>query len=228
MCPATKTKPPAKAERLVYAARAVPCAQDIGLRDFSTSRAGIATLICASFTLHRDTIADFAPNPTVVETLRNSGLGRVHVLDWRSAEPVDELEPPIDLVGLCQGGWLSLVYAAHFPHKVGHSFWWARRSTLPPIFPRSHNGPHKCRLPHWSNFVGAYGRSVLGKSVLHIWGSLLSIKDERKLLQIPAESDADAAEHVLSYFQGWYHTTVGDDISKMTPDEEVLLLHVME
>src|SRR5579871_5709886 len=118
MCPATKTKPPAKAERLVYAARAVPCAQDIGLRDFSTSRAGIATLICASFTLHRDTIADFAPNPTVVETLRNSGLGRVHVLDWRSAEPVDELEPPIDLVGLCQGGWLSLVYAAHFPHKV--------------------------------------------------------------------------------------------------------------
>jgi len=31
---------------------------------------------------------------------------------------VDEIGPPVDLVGLCQGGWLSLVYAARFPGKV--------------------------------------------------------------------------------------------------------------
>jgi pimeloyl-ACP methyl ester carboxylesterase len=31
---------------------------------------------------------------------------------------VDELTPPVDLVGLCQGGWLALVYAARFPGKV--------------------------------------------------------------------------------------------------------------
>ncbi len=57
------------------------------------------------------------------------------VTDWRSATPetryftidnyladlnvaVDELGPPVDLVGLCQGGWLALVYAARFPNKV--------------------------------------------------------------------------------------------------------------
>ncbi len=105
------------------------------LRDFSISREGIATLLCAPFALHRATVADFAPGHSIVESLRNSGLGRVHVTDWHSAEPdmrflsidnyladlnvtVDELKPPVDLVGLCQGGWLSLVYAARFPHKV--------------------------------------------------------------------------------------------------------------
>jgi pimeloyl-ACP methyl ester carboxylesterase len=30
---------------------------------------------------------------------------------------VDELGPPVDLIGLCQGGWLALVYAARFPKK---------------------------------------------------------------------------------------------------------------
>ncbi|MEQ6411013.1 alpha/beta hydrolase, partial [Salmonella enterica subsp. enterica serovar Enteritidis] len=31
---------------------------------------------------------------------------------------VDTIGPPVDLAGLCQGGWLSLLYAARFPDKV--------------------------------------------------------------------------------------------------------------
>ena len=31
---------------------------------------------------------------------------------------VDEIGGPVDLVGLCQGGWMALLYAARFPAKV--------------------------------------------------------------------------------------------------------------
>jgi pimeloyl-ACP methyl ester carboxylesterase len=31
---------------------------------------------------------------------------------------VDEIGAPVDLIGLCQGGWMALVYAARFPGKV--------------------------------------------------------------------------------------------------------------
>src|SRR5580700_2702976 len=57
------------------------------------------------------------------------------VTDWRPATPqmrfwsiddylatlnvlVDELGGAVDLVGLCQGGWMALIYAARFPGRV--------------------------------------------------------------------------------------------------------------
>ncbi len=105
------------------------------LRDFSYGSAGQPTLVCAPYALHRALIADFAPGHSIVETLHAGGVERVFLTDWRSATTemrylsidsyladlniaVDEIGPPVDLVGLCQGGWLSLIYAARFPHKV--------------------------------------------------------------------------------------------------------------
>src|SRR6202008_2166533 len=80
-------------------------------------------------------IAHFAPDHSIVERLQQSGLDRIYLTDWRSATPdmrylaidhyladlnvaVDEIGAPVDLIGLCQGGWLSLVYAARFSEKV--------------------------------------------------------------------------------------------------------------
>ena len=105
------------------------------LRDFSAGCDGQPALVCAPFALHRPLIADFAPGHSIVEALRANGVARVFVTDWRSATAemrylsidsyladlnvaVDDIGPPVDLVGLCQGGWLALVYAARFPHKV--------------------------------------------------------------------------------------------------------------
>jgi hypothetical protein len=107
----------------------------MSLRDFSCGEGGTPTLICAPFALHTATIADFAPGRSVVEALRGGGIERLFVTDWRSAGAdmrflsidsylaelnvaVDELGAPVDLVGLCQGGWMALVYAARFPRKV--------------------------------------------------------------------------------------------------------------
>ena len=92
-------------------------------------------LVCAPYALHGALIADFAPGHSLVEALQKDGVNRIYVPDWRSAVPdmrylsidnylaelnvaIDEIGAPVDLVGLCQGGWLSLVYAARFPGKV--------------------------------------------------------------------------------------------------------------
>jgi poly(3-hydroxyalkanoate) synthetase len=105
------------------------------LRDFSRRQAGHPVLICAPYALHRALVADFAPGHSIVASLQSSGLDRLYVTDWRSAAPdmrflsidnylaelnvaIDQIGPPIDLVGLCQGGWLALIYAARFPEKV--------------------------------------------------------------------------------------------------------------
>jgi poly(3-hydroxybutyrate) depolymerase len=85
--------------------------------------------------LHGGAIADLAPGHSLVAAMRRAGAGRLFVADWRSASPrmrflgiddyladlnllVDELGGVVDLVGLCQGGWMALVYAARFPAKV--------------------------------------------------------------------------------------------------------------
>ena len=107
----------------------------VRLRDFSTAAIGAPTLLCAPFALHDGAIADFAIGHSLVGALCQAGLQRVFVTDWRSADDdmrlltiddylaqlnvlVDDIGAPVDLIGLCQGGWMALVYAARFPEKV--------------------------------------------------------------------------------------------------------------
>ena len=109
--------------------------KSVRLRDFSTGKEGVPTLLCAPFALHGAAVADLAPGHSLVAALREAGLKRLFVSDWRSATAdmrflaiddyladlnvlVDRLGGSVDLVGLCQGGWLSLLYAARFPAKV--------------------------------------------------------------------------------------------------------------
>jgi poly(3-hydroxyalkanoate) synthetase len=105
------------------------------LRDFSRAGRGQPVLICGPYALHSTLIADFAAGHSIIERLQQSAIDRIFLTDWRSASPdmrylsidqyladlnvaVDEIGAPVDLIGLCQGGWLSLVYAARFPEKV--------------------------------------------------------------------------------------------------------------
>ena len=105
------------------------------LRSFSRTGSANPVLVCAPYAQHNALIADFAPRHSIVEALQSESLDRVYVTDWRSASPdmrflsidsyladlnvaIDEIGLPVDLIGLCQGGWMSLVYAARFPEKV--------------------------------------------------------------------------------------------------------------
>jgi poly(3-hydroxybutyrate) depolymerase len=106
------------------------------LRDYSPPGAtGIATIVDAPYAGHSAMIADYHKGQSLIETLLGNGLGRVFLTDWKSATEdmkdleidqylaelnvcVDDLGARVNLVGLCQGGWLSAMYAARFPCKV--------------------------------------------------------------------------------------------------------------
>jgi polyhydroxyalkanoate depolymerase len=107
----------------------------MNMRDFSTSKTGIYTLLVAPYAGHTAVIADFHKGQSLVETLIASGIKRVCVTEWKSATTamkdydidmylrelntcVDDLGGIVNLVGLCQGGWLSAMYAVRFPKKV--------------------------------------------------------------------------------------------------------------
>ena len=118
--------------------------ETVQLRDFSAvpsvpgrRDAGgcVPALVCAPLALHGAAIADLASGHSLVAALRDAGLMRLFLTDWRSATAemqflgidnyladlnvlVDQIGPPIDLIGLCQGGWMALIYAARFPAKV--------------------------------------------------------------------------------------------------------------
>lgn len=107
----------------------------VRLRDFALVKHGVPTVLCTPLALHGAAVADLAAGHSLVTALRNAGIERLYMADWRSATPdmrflgiddylaalnviVDHLGGLVDLVGLCQGGWLSLIYAARFPAKV--------------------------------------------------------------------------------------------------------------
>jgi len=107
----------------------------VRLRDYTTAEHGVPTLLCTPLALHGGTVADLAPRHSLVAALIGGGIDRLFGVDWRSASPdmrfrgiddylsdlnvlVDHVGGPVDLIGLCQGGWLAMVYAARFPGKV--------------------------------------------------------------------------------------------------------------
>jgi len=162
------------------------------LRDFSASNAkttDTATLVDAPYAGHSSTIADYAKGQSLIETLRASGLPRVLATDWKSATPemrdfdidkylaeinviVDDLGGAVNLVGLCQGGWMSAMYASRFPGKV-------RTLVLAgsPIDTDAGDGPikhmaHRLPMSFYEELVTAGGGRMLGRLMLAGWKSM--------------------------------------------------------
>ena len=110
--------------------------QSVRLRRFGAPEASAEPiLIVAPYAIHGAGIVDFAEGHSLVATLMAAGLPGLYVLERRSATPemrfqtiddsladlnvaVDDVGGRAQLVGVCQGGWLSLAYAARFPRKA--------------------------------------------------------------------------------------------------------------
>ncbi len=106
------------------------------LRDFSQKDAGPPVVVVAPFAVHDAQLADLASGHSLVAALLANGCSRLFLVEWKSAEPatklgtidsqlaalnvaIDDAGAPVDLIGLCQGGWLSLLFAGRFPAKIG-------------------------------------------------------------------------------------------------------------
>jgi poly(3-hydroxyalkanoate) synthetase len=195
------------------------------LRDFSTRPDGVPTLVCTPYALHGAVIADFAPGHSLVKTLREAGLHRVYLTEWRSAGPdmrfltidnyladlnvmVDELGPPVDLVGLCQGGWMALIYAARFPGKV-------RRLILAgaPVDVRAGHSmladlTEKIPLSTFAEIVRLGEGRVIGSRVLELWGPALAAEESVQVLQLADDIGAAQARELERRFAEWYAWTL--------------------
>ncbi len=174
--------------------------QSMRLREFSRGNATQPPLlVCAPYALHSALIADFAPSHSLVEALQNYGMGRLYVSDWCSATPdmrqlsidnyladlnvaIDEIGAPVDLVGLCQGGWLSLIYAARFPGKVRRL---VLAGTPVDISTPSELSRMVAALPQaaFEQMVRQGDGIVSGERMLKLWSSPFSRQDVEAVLQ---------------------------------------------
>ncbi|WFU68567.1 alpha/beta fold hydrolase [Bradyrhizobium sp. CB2312] len=192
------------------------------LRDCSRTRSGQPALVCAPYALHRALIADFAPGHSVVQSLQSGGIDRVYLTDWRSATPdmrylsidsylsdlnlaIDEIGAPVDLIGLCQGGWLSLLYAARFPTKVrrlvlaGAPVDLAIDSELSRL---ARNAPELV----YEHLVARGGGNVSGEEMLLFWSKAPSREDIAAALQKDLTDEEGGA--LLARFAHWNSETL--------------------
>jgi len=223
---AEEAEPPLVAPRWASANEIALELATMRLRDFSGGSAGPPTLICAPFALHGATIADFAPGHSLVAALRAAGRERLFVTDWRSTAPearfnsidtyladlnvaVDTLGGTADLVGLCQGGWMALAFAARFPEKVrklvlagapvdiaaGASLLSRLTDSLP--------------MAAFRDIVQAGEGRVLGRRVLGLWGPIQLGPDAiAEILQVAPERLAAREHRLQTSFEEWYAWTV--------------------
>jgi poly(3-hydroxyalkanoate) synthetase len=191
------------------------------LRDVSTGKDGQPTLICAPYALHGATIVDFAPRHSIVEALRQAGLTRLAVTDWLSATAdmrhfsidtyladlnvaVDELGPPVDLIGLCQGGWMALVYAARFPDKVRRLVLVGAPVDVQAAQSRLTRAVDEFPLDAFENLVRFGDGRVLGRYALKLWGSSSDATDVQQALQISRDDrQFDALERRFADWHAW-------------------------
>ena len=195
------------------------------LREFSRGNATQApVLVCAPYALHGALIADFATNHSLVQALQKGGVNRIYVPDWRSAVPdmrylsidnyladlnvaIDEIGAPVDLVGLCQGGWLSLVYAARFPGKV-------RRLVLAgaPVDVSTPSDLSKmvAAVPQqaFEQMVRQGDGLVSGEHMLRFWNIPFSQQDVEAVLQRNLGDGSDQAKVLLDRFERWDRATL--------------------
>ncbi len=195
------------------------------LRDYGKA-GGIPTLVDAPYAGHTAVIADYHKGQSSVETLLANGISHVALTDWKSATEdmkdleidnylaelvvaIDDLGGRVNLVGLCQGGWVSAMIAARFPDKVNSLV-----LAGAPIDTDAGNGPikkmvHQSPVSFYEELVGIGGGLMRGKFMLQGWKNM---HPEQHYIQ----EHIDLYEHIddpaylakEEAFESWYENPI--------------------
>ncbi|HII15973.1 MAG TPA: DUF3141 domain-containing protein [Nanoarchaeota archaeon] len=104
------------------------------LRDFSLQQSDAPVLIIPPQAGHHSCIADYDKSQSLVEASLKAGK-ETYAAEWKSAsysqrnrtiddfiasmkKCVEKIGKKVNLIGLCQGGWQSAIYASLFPEDV--------------------------------------------------------------------------------------------------------------
>src|SRR5712675_387190 len=197
----------------------------VQLRDFTTVKSGVPTLLCTPLALHGAAVADLAAGHSLVAALRGAGIERLLMADWRSASVemrclgideylavlnvlVDHVGGLVDLIGLCQGGWLSLLYAGRFPAKVRKLVMAgapidiaARQSGLSAI-------AEATPLTTFQSLVNLGDGRVLGRNLAKFWGNDADANAIRESLQTLQPIGSAEFERLEAVFRNWNSWTI--------------------
>ena len=158
------------------------------LREYGTP-GEIPTLVDAPHAGHTAVIADYHEGQSLVRTLLANGVGHVALTDWKPATDdmkdleidnylaevvvaIDDLGGRVNLVGLCQGGWVAAMIAARFPEKVN-----ALVLAGAPIDTDAGDGPikrmaHQIPISFYEELVALGGGLMKGKFMLQGWKNM--------------------------------------------------------
>ena len=199
------------------------------LRDFTREGAvqdGVPVLIDPPYAGHSSTIADYQKGQSLIETLLDAGVPRLLAMDWKAATPemrdfnidkylaeinvvVDDLGGRVALVGLCQGGWMSAMYAARFPEKVV-----ALVLAGSPIDTNAGHGPirklaHEMPLDLYREMVESGGGRMLGQYMLAGWKNMHPGEQYLgKFIDLYAHATDEKYLKRTEAFERWYENPI--------------------
>jgi len=197
----------------------------VRLRDFTVAQSGVPTLLCTPLALHGAAIADLAAGHSLVAALRGAGIGRLFMTDWRSASAdmrflgideyladlnvlVDRVGGLVDLIGLCQGGWLSLVYAGRFPAKVRKLIMAGAPVDIAARQSRLSAKAEATPLIMFQSLVNLGNGRVIGRNIAKFWGNDTDASDIRESLQTLQPIGSPEFTRLEAIFKKWNSWTI--------------------
>jgi len=195
------------------------------LHDFSLADSGVPTLLCTPLALHGAALADLAEGHSLVAALRLSGIERLFMTAWRSASPtmrflgiddyladlnvlVDRVGGLVDLVGLCQGGWLSLLYAGRFPDKVRKLVMAGSPIDIAAQQSKFSSVAAATPLIMFENLVNSGEGRVIGRNIAKFWGNDTDAENIRESLQPVQPVGSPEFTRLEAIFKHWNSWTI--------------------